>query len=101
MCVCVCVCVCLSRPGPEKTSVQRSLKVSDNGVAQCVIFLDFIHRLEVFKPQRFGSWFYFRLQAKGEQKLNLLGSGRANLRPWFETSSTRDPNRLGFCPSFT
>jgi hypothetical protein len=56
--------------------VNRSLKVSDDGVMHCVKLFFFwaLSTVQVLlKPQRFGSWFYFRHQVEGRQKPKLLG----------------------------
>jgi hypothetical protein len=57
--------------------------------------MDFIHRpkskiLKILKPQRFGSWLFFRPQVEGEKRtLTLLFSLSIHLRteaePNFET----------------
>jgi hypothetical protein len=52
--------------------------------------MDFIHHLGVIKTH-FRSQFYVHLRVTGEQKPHVLS-------PRCEISSTRSPNRLGFCP---
>jgi hypothetical protein len=57
------------------TITDPSLKVSEDGAAHLLFFLDFNHHLGVLKPQRFGSWFYFHLQVMVLPGLASLKSG--------------------------
>jgi hypothetical protein len=52
------------------------LKVSGDGVTKCIkLFFWILSTVQVsLKPQRFGSWLYYRHRVKGGQKPNLLGS---------------------------